>query len=96
MPSIELHISNQKYVVKSDAGDEHLTDVAAEVQRKIESILASHPGTAATKVALLAAVEFASQAIKGRKQVEDYRSTLLTKAGDILDRIEKELSPPAH
>ncbi len=96
MATIDLHIANQKYTVKSDVAEAHLRDVATQLQEKIDAILVDHPGTAATKVALLAAVEFASRAIQGKRQVEDYRSTLLSKAGDILDRIERELTPPAH
>jgi len=50
----------------------------------------------ATKIALLAAMEFASQSLEGKQQLETYRATLLEKAGDILERIERELTPPSN
>lgn len=96
MASIDIHIANQKFIVKGDDGDAHLAEVAQALQARIDSLCDEHPGMTAAKVALLAAVEFASQAIKGRHQVEDYRSTILLKAGDILERIERELAPPIN
>jgi cell division protein ZapA (FtsZ GTPase activity inhibitor) len=94
--SIDIHIANQKFIVKGDDGDAHLAEVATQVQNKIDSLIVEHPTMTAAKVALLAAVEFASQAIKGRNQVDDYRGSILLKAGDILDRIERELAPPTN
>ena len=96
MASIDIHIANQKYVVKGDDGDAHLAEVAGLVQQRINALMIEHPLMTAPKIALLAAVEFASSAIKGKQQMEDYRATLLSKAGDILDRIERELTPPTN
>jgi cell division protein ZapA (FtsZ GTPase activity inhibitor) len=93
MALIEIRIHQQSYEIKSDETPEHLSEVAAMVQSKVDALLAQHPRLAPAQVALLAAAEFSSKWIRAREQVESHRNTLLSKAGDILDRIEKELSP---
>ncbi|MBY0370821.1 cell division protein ZapA [bacterium] len=96
MASIDIHIGNQKFSIRGDADNEHLHTVADMVQEKMQELMAEHPTMSATKVALLAAMEFASESVKGRRQLEDYRATLLEKTGHILDRIERELTPPTN
>lgn len=93
MATIDVHIGNQKYSIKSDGDKSHLESVAHKLQDKIESLREEYPSMTATKVALLAAVEFASQTLQSQAQVEDYRASLLSKASDILERIERELAP---
>lgn len=96
MSAIEIHINNQKYVIKSDTASDHLGEVVDAVQNKIDTLLHDHPTMTAIKAALLAAVEFSSQSIESRQRVESYRSAVLHKAEDILERIERELTPATN
>lgn len=96
MASIDIRIAKQSFVVKGTDGGAPLSEVADRVQNKIDALLIEHPGMTAAKVALLAAMEFASEAIEGRRIMDDYRNTILSKAGEILERIERELTPPSN
>lgn len=96
MASIDIHIGNQKFAVRGDSDDLHLTEVAQTVQDKVEELLKAHPNQSSTKIALLAAMEFASATLKSKDQMREYRANLLEKAGEILNRIEKELTPASN
>jgi len=91
MPSIEITIANQKLVLKGEESEEHLKEVAEMVRRKVENLRKSSPTISLQKAAMLAAFDFASQEIKGRKKALDYRVTILSKAQTILKRVESEL-----
>lgn len=88
MPSIEITIGGQKYVLKGDESEAHLQDVAELVRRKIENIRKKVPDLSFQKATMLAAFDFASDAIKGKKKAADYRSAVLTKASQILDKVQ--------
>lgn len=91
MASIEFTIADQKYVLHGDEPEEHLREVAELVRRKVEGLRKASPTLSLQKAAMLAAFDIASQAIKGKQKASDYRSTVLTKAQDLLDRVELEL-----
>ncbi len=96
MAAIEIHINNQKYVIKGDTESERLGEVVDAVQEKIDSLLRSQPSMTPIKAALLAAVEFSDQTFEVRSKFEAYRHGVLDKAGAILERIERDLTPPTN
>jgi cell division protein ZapA len=92
MESIEITIGGQKYVLRGEDSQEHLREVAEMVRRKVESLRKKTSGLTLQKAAMLAAFDFASESIKGKKRAVDYRSQLLTKAHQLLERVQSELS----
>lgn len=92
MNAIEITIGTQKYVVKGEESEEHLREVAELVKRKVDSLRKKNGALTPQKAAMLAAFDFASDTIKGRKKAVDYRATILSKAGEILEKVEKELA----
>lgn len=97
MASIEITIANQKYVVRGEDSEEHLKEIAELVRRKVESLRKKTPSLTVQKAAMLAAIDFASDSIKGKLKSQDYRSSILSKATQLLERVEGELAtkPPA-
>lgn len=91
MGSIDISILNQKYLLKGDGSEEHLKEVAELVRRKVEALKKKNPSMTLHKAAMLTAFELASQVIQGRKKALDYRSLILSKAGDLLQRVEGEI-----
>lgn len=96
MPSHEFSIGNQKYVVKSDETIEHLQEVAELVRRKVESLRKKNNALTLQKAAMLAAFDFASQSIKGKKKATENRGKLLSKAEAILEKLEAEIGDRPH
>jgi cell division protein ZapA len=91
MPQIEIIIGGQKFLLKGEDSEDHLKDVAELVKRKIESIKKKSPGLTFQKATMLAAFDFASDAIKGKKKATDYRSAILSKANSLLEKVQAEL-----
>lgn len=95
MASIEITIANQKYVLRGTDGEEHLREVAELVRRKVESLRKKTPSLNLHKAAMLAAFDFASETINGRKKALEYRSNLVGKASALLQRVEGEIADKA-
>jgi cell division protein ZapA (FtsZ GTPase activity inhibitor) len=89
--SVEVTITNQRYVIRGEETEEHLQEVAEMVKRKVESLRKRAPTATLQKAAMLAAFDFASDVIKGKKRSSDYRAGVLTKAQQILEKVELEL-----
>lgn len=89
--SIEISIGNQKYVLKSEESEEHLREVAEMVRRRVETLKKKASTLTAQKAAMLAAFDFASEVIKLRRRSVDYRSSVVTKAQELLQKVELEL-----
>ena len=91
MGSIDISILNQKYLFKGDESEEHLREVAELVKKKVEALKKKNPSITLHKAAMLTAFDLASHVIQGKRKAVDYRSTILTKAGALLERVEGEL-----
>ena len=90
--SIEITIGNQRYVLKSEESEEHLREVTEMVRRRVETLKKkSAASLSGQKAAMLAAFDFASEVIKLRRRSSDYRSTIVTKAQDLLQKLELEI-----
>jgi len=96
MSSIEIVIGNQKYVLRGDESEEHLREVAEMVRRKVEAVRKSSPALSFQKAAVIAAFDFAAEAIKGRRRASDYRSSLLERANCLLSKVEAEIATESH
>ena len=89
--SIEVLIGNHRYVLKSEESEPHLMEVAEMVRRRIESTRKKSTSLSIQKSAILAAFDLASDLIKAKRKVTDQRSKILTKAHEVLARVEREL-----
>jgi cell division protein ZapA (FtsZ GTPase activity inhibitor) len=104
MTSLEITIAGHKFTVRAhnsetdtETSESHLAEVAEMVRRKVEGIKKQDPSFNLQKAAMLAAFDFASEAIAGRKKALDYRSKVLAKTNELVSRIESELSAtPNH
>lgn len=92
MKAVEILIESQKFVLRGDESEEHLEEVAELVRRKIASAKKSAPNLNLQKATMLAALDLASEMIKGRKKAYQYRSEILGRTGQLLERVELELS----
>jgi cell division protein ZapA (FtsZ GTPase activity inhibitor) len=92
MNAIEISIGGQKYLLSGTEDELHLKDVADLVKRRVDSIRKERPSLSLQKAAILAAFDFASESIKGRKKGLDYRSLILSKARDLVAKLETDLA----
>ncbi|MCB0417338.1 MAG: cell division protein ZapA [Bdellovibrionales bacterium] len=92
MASIETVIAGKKYVLSSEDTEEHLQEVAQMVAKKIAAIQKDRPSLGLQKASIIAAFDFASLLIKGKKQGQEYRSAILNRAHQMLEKFNSELS----
>ncbi len=92
MKSIEVSIGKQKFVVSADETEEHLQEVTELVRRKVESIRKLDPTMSPQRATMLAAFDFASETIKGKTRAANFRTAVLSKAQEILERVQTDLS----
>ena len=90
--SVEINIGHQTFILKGDDQEGHLREVGEMVRRRIETVYKHHPNISLQKATMLAAFDLASESIKGRQKSQDYRSAILSKAGELLERVQIELS----
>jgi len=90
MKSIEVSIGKQKFVVKADETEEHLQEVTELVRRKVESIRKLDSTMSLQRATMLAAFDFASETIKGKKRASNFRTAVLSKAQEILERVQTD------
>lgn len=92
MKSIEVSIGKQKFVVSADETEDHLQEVTELVRRKVESIRKLDPTMSTQRATMLAAFDFASETIKGKTRAGNFRAAVLSKAQEILERVQTDLS----
>jgi|GEM_PF-1330140 len=89
---VELVLGKQKFTLRSEETVEHLQEVSELVKRKMETIRKHAPTLTLERAAVLAAFELASDNIKGKIKANEYRSTVMSQATQILDKVEKTLN----
>lgn len=90
--SIDIVIGNQKYSLKAEEPVEHLREVAEMVKRKVDTIRKKSPSLSLQKAAMLSAFDLASDLIKSKKKTVESRAHLLSKAHQLLLKVEGELN----
>lgn len=91
MPSIDITISGQKYLISGNEEENHLREVAELVRRKVENLKKEKPSLSIQKIAILSAIDLASEVIKGKKKSLDYQNKVLSKANELLSNVQKAL-----
>lgn len=83
----KVSIFGETYVLLSDESDEHINAVVQEVDDLMRLIAAKSEISDSKKIAVLTAVQFASQLKALQEQVASYS----TKERELVDHIDREL-----
>ncbi len=94
MNSIELQIGAQRFILKGEDEEPHLHEVGEMVRRKVEALKKKNPALNLQRASMLAALDLASQLIKGKKKALDYRAEVVARTTTLLDRVEGEITKP--
>ena len=88
---VNVEIMGQNLVVTSDGGDDQARDVAAKVDQKISDIRANSRTVNSVNLAILAALNFADELERLRKDHEallDHLATLNRRLSEAVDGVE--------
>jgi cell division protein ZapA len=83
MPSTEIYILGQKYTIKGDASEEHIQQLAREIDLKIKDVCSKYPNISPMNALILAAFNMADE-IHKLKTDHDTLAKDISKKADIL------------
>lgn len=85
----EVEIYGERYTIKSDLGEDHLKNVAAYVDQKINEIKTATGVISTSRVAILAALNIAEELFQLKEQKENMENLVSEKSSHLLTLIEK-------
>jgi cell division protein ZapA len=88
---IEVTIMGQKFMVKSESGDDYVIEIAKYVDRKINEVIQSTKAVASVNVALLAAMNIADEFRKYRNDKEGRIDKVEKKVKDMIELVDLQL-----
>ena len=88
MASVDIKINNLNFILRGDESEEHLTEAAEIVRRKLENTRLRNPALSVHKATMLVAFDLASELIKGRKKALQYRNDVVSRTSLILEKVE--------
>lgn len=88
---IEVSIMGQKFMVRSDSGEDYVMEIAKFVDNKINEIIQSTKSVASVNVALLAAMNIADEFLKYRRDKDGRLEKVEKKIKDTIELIDLQL-----
>jgi cell division protein ZapA len=85
--SVEVEIMGQHLTVASDDGEQHVREVAAFVDEQMRRLAGGRPVPSALHLALLAALNIASEYWKLQREQEDMQRTINRVSKRVLSRL---------
>jgi len=67
---VEIRVLGQKFMVRSDSGDDYVGEVASFVDQKMNEVMKTSKSVASLNVAILAAMNIADEFLKYKNQKE--------------------------
>ncbi|MBI5446000.1 MAG: cell division protein ZapA [Deltaproteobacteria bacterium] len=92
--ALEVEIFGQRYAVRSEAGEEHVRQVAEVVDAKMREVATSHPAGSALQVAVLAALHLASEVVTAEAETRRLAAEVDARAEALASRVAA-VSPAA-
>lgn len=88
MPSIEILIGSQKFLLRSEQSEEHLREVAEMIRTRVDGHRKAAPQINLQKCAVLTALDLASELVDFKKKVASQREEIVSRAEGLLAKIE--------
>jgi cell division protein ZapA len=88
---IEVTIMGQKFMVKSESGDDYVAEIAKYVDNRINEVIQSTKSVASVNVALLAAMNIADEFRKYRNDKEGRIDKVEKKIKDMIELVDLQL-----
>lgn len=88
--TVVVHISGQRYAIKTDADERYLLELAEFVEDRLAQAQRASHGGSSFKKAILAALNIADELHRERQKARELKSRVLAKSKKILSILEKE------
>lgn len=87
----EVAIMGQKFLVKSESGDDYVIEIARYVDEKINEVIQNTRSVASLNVAILAAMNIADEFFKLQRDRRERLSTVEKKVRDLIELVDIQL-----
>ena len=94
--TVVVHISGQRYAIKTDAEERYLLELAEYVEERLAQAERASHGGSSYKKAILAALNIADELYRERQKGRELKSRVLWKSKKILSILEKEARSSAE
>ena len=88
---VEIKVFNQTYTVRTDAGEDHIQEIARYVNGKMEEVLKKTKSVSTLNVAILTALNIADDLLKERLQREALLRQIETETKGLAEKIELKI-----
>ncbi len=87
MRPCQVEIFGQTYALRSDADEEHIRKVAALVDAKMREVAAGTRSVSTVHIAVLAALDLASECLQQRGEVQRVTSAVEARSNELAQRL---------
>lgn len=87
----EVIIMGQKFMVRSESGDDYVLEIAKYVDNKVNEVIQNTKSVASVNVALLAAMNIADEYMKYRRDKEGRIDKVEKKIKDMIELVDLQL-----
>jgi cell division protein ZapA len=88
---VEIKVFGQTYTVKTDAGEEHIHEIARYVNEKMDEVLKKTKSVSTLNVAILTALNIADDLLKEREKRITLLREIEAKSKDLAEKIETKI-----
>lgn len=85
---VEIRVLGQKFMVRSDSGDDYVGEVVSFVDQKMNDVMKSSKSVASLNVAILAAMNIADEFLKYKNQKEKKLNEAREKIKGLIELID--------
>jgi cell division protein ZapA len=89
--SVVVHIAGQRYVVRSDADEGYVQQLAEYVNERIDEVQRTSRPASPQSLAVLAALNIAGEFFRERQQRRQLRQRIRERSKAVLDLLDKEV-----
>jgi cell division protein ZapA len=94
--SVVVHVAGQRYVVRSDADEAYVQQLAAYVNDRISEVQQASKVVSSQALAVLAALNIAGDYFRERQQRSDLKSRVRERSKAVLALVDKEVRQRRH
>ena len=88
---VEIKVFGQTYTVKSDAGEDHVQEVARYVNEKMEEVLKKTKSVSTLNVAILTALNIADDLLREKEKRRALVREIEAKSKDLAEKIDMKI-----
>jgi cell division protein ZapA len=88
---VEIKVFGQNYTVKTEAGEEHIQEIARYVNEKMDEVLKRTKSVSTLNVAILTALNIADDLLKEREKRITLLREIEVKSKDLAEKIDTKI-----